>query len=65
MIVVHTGMKNITGIINIVQKLDHQLAPFATTSTMPITYHEIEERTSDALAHIPRISTRENLEDCA
>ena len=34
------------------QNLAHQLAPCTTTSTMPVTYHEIEERIGEAVAHI-------------
>ena len=38
--------------INFPPKPTHQLAPFTTTSTMPVTYHEIEERIGEAVAHI-------------
>jgi hypothetical protein len=40
--------------INWSPKLAHQLAPFTTTSTMPVTYHEIEERIGEAVAHIQK-----------
>src|SRR5271168_2277454 len=45
-------MINHTGMIKISPKPTHQLAPFTTTSTMPVTYHEIEERIGEAVAHI-------------